>query len=145
MSTSPPSRGPDSPENPHAGQGSVTLDIGGDIGALVVKMPESTIGSEVEIQPEGVALKSPVHDHDHGHDAAHGHGHGHGHGLGFEDGYRPHVAVVRRPMPSGGEIPSLVFPELLEGRYELMDKGSDEVRMTVEIVGGEVTMSVWPT
>lgn len=141
MNTSPPSRGPDSPENPHAGQGSVTLDIGGDIGALVVKMPESTIGSEIEIQPEGVALKSPLHDHD----GAHGHGHGHGHGFGFEDGYRPHVAVVRRPMPGGGEIPSLVFPELVEGRYELMDKGSDEVKTTVEIVGGEVTMSVWPT
>jgi len=28
-------------ENPHAGQGSVVLDIGGDVGALVVTMPRS--------------------------------------------------------------------------------------------------------
>ncbi len=142
MNMSPPGRGPDSPENPHAGQGSVTLDIGGDIGALVVKMPDVMIGSEVEIQPEGVALKSPVHEHEHG--DGHEHGHGHGHGHGFDDGYRPHVAVIRRPMPSGGEMPSLVFPELVQGRYELMEKGSDEVQMVVEILGGEVTMAEWP-
>lgn len=135
MTQDSPNRGPDSPENPYAGQGSVALDIGGDVGALVVTMPASLIGSEVEIQPEGVALKSPDSDH----------GHGHGHGHGFDDGYRPHVAVVRRPMPSGAEIPSLVFSELVEGRYELMDKGSDEVRMVVEIIGGEVTMTEWPS
>ena len=28
------------PENPHAGQGPVVLDIGGNVGALVVAMPE---------------------------------------------------------------------------------------------------------
>ena len=36
-------------ENPHAGQGSVLLDIGGDIGALVVTMPKTRVGDEVEI------------------------------------------------------------------------------------------------
>jgi len=36
-------------ENPHAGQGSVVLDIGGDIGALVVTMPPVLEGVEVEI------------------------------------------------------------------------------------------------
>ena len=36
-------------ENPHAGQGAVLLDIGGDVGALVVTMPRSTVGEEVEI------------------------------------------------------------------------------------------------
>ena len=35
-------------ENPHAVQGSV-LDIGGDIGALVVTMPRELEGVEVEI------------------------------------------------------------------------------------------------
>jgi hypothetical protein len=31
-------------ENPHAGQGSVMLDIGGDVGALVVTMPPELEG-----------------------------------------------------------------------------------------------------
>lgn len=39
----------DSVENPPAGQGSVVLDIGGDVGALVVTMPPELEGVEVEI------------------------------------------------------------------------------------------------
>ncbi len=58
-------RPPDSPENPHAGQGCVLLDIGGDIGALVVTTPASMVGVEVEIAPEGTAF-GHHHDHDHG-------------------------------------------------------------------------------
>ena len=38
------------PENPHAGQGPVVLDIGGDVGALVVAMPETMAGVEIEIR-----------------------------------------------------------------------------------------------
>ncbi|HVD90213.1 MAG TPA: hypothetical protein VNB91_15070 [Jatrophihabitantaceae bacterium] len=37
-------------ENPHAGQGPVVLDIGGDIGALVIAMPEAMAGVEIEIR-----------------------------------------------------------------------------------------------
>jgi hypothetical protein len=116
-------------ENPHAGQGSVMLDIGGDIGALVVSMPPSMVGQEIEIAPVG----------GHRHEADHDHGHGHGHGQG----HRPHVAVVDRPVP-GGTQPSLVFPDLVEGSYELFDKGEDTVLMTVEILGGQVTETSWP-
>ncbi len=47
--------------------------------------------------------------------------------------------------PAAGEIPSLVFPELLSGRYELFDKGSTVVRMTVDVAGGAVTEAEWPT
>lgn len=129
-------REPDSPENPHAGQGAVMLDIGGDVGALVVTMPVAMVGLEVEIEGHGGQVEPHEHqadDHDHGH----GHGQGHGH-L-----HRQHVAVIRRPV-AGGEIPSLVFPELVEGRYDLFDKGSDEVRLTVDIRGGEVTSADWP-
>ncbi len=50
-------------ENPHAGQGSVLLDIGGDVGALVVAMPPSMVGTEIEIGPVG----GHRHGHDHGH------------------------------------------------------------------------------
>ncbi len=42
-----------SAENPYAGQGSVLLDIGGDVGALMVTMPAELDGVEVEIGPAG--------------------------------------------------------------------------------------------
>ena len=108
-------------ENPHAGQGSVLLDIGDDIGALVVTMPADLVGEEVEILDH-------VHVHDHEH-------HGRSH--------RPHVAVVSRPV-AGGAVPSLVFPELVEGTYRLAPKGTDDVRLTVTVRGGEVTTASWP-
>jgi hypothetical protein len=41
-------------ENPHAGQGrAVPLDIGGDVGALVVDMPPGLEGVEIEIRRTG--------------------------------------------------------------------------------------------
>ena len=116
-------------ENPFAGQGAVMLDIGGDVGALVVTMPSSMVGAEIEIAPVGEIR----HEHEH----SHGHGHGHGHT------HRVHVAVVDRPVSEGSQ-PSLVFPELVEGSYELFDKGAHDVLLTAEITGGQVTFSEWP-
>jgi hypothetical protein len=103
-------------ENPFAGQGSVLLDIGGDVGALVVTMPAAMEGVEIEL------------------DRASGHAHG---------GHRPHVAVVNRPV-ADGQVPSLVFPELVEGRYGLCLKGSADVVLVAEVRGGEVATAEWP-
>lgn len=108
-------------ENPYAGQGSVLLDIGDDVGAVVVVMPADLEGVEVEIRPEG------SHQHSHG---QHRHHH-------------PHVAVVNRPV-AGGRLPSLVFGEVKQGRYGLCLKESDEVALEVDVVGGEVTSATWP-
>jgi len=105
-------------ENSFAGQGSVLLDIGGDVGALVVTMPAAMVDFEVEIRPWG----SDDHDHRHHH---------------------PHVAVVERPV-TGAVVPSLVFPELVEGRYELYVKETGLVELTVDVIGGEVSTAVWP-
>jgi len=128
-------------ENPHAGQGSVLLDIGGDVGALVVTMPSAMVGIEIEIAPVGGQSRERSQDHDHhGHDHGHDHDHGHGHGHA----HRPHVAVVDRPV-TDGTLPSLVFPELVEGSYELFDKGEETVLMTADITGGQVTFVEWPT
>jgi hypothetical protein len=102
-------------ENPHAGQGAVLLDIGGDIGALVVTMPEVMLGEEVEVL---TGREEPGH-------------------------HRPHVAVVPRLGPSG-TVPSLVFPELVEGSYALVPKGTDDVRLLVDVRGGQVTTATWP-
>ena len=45
------SRSTPTPRTRTPGQGSVLLDIGGDVGALVVAMPASMVGVEVEIRP----------------------------------------------------------------------------------------------
>jgi hypothetical protein len=109
----------DHEENPWAGQGtSVLLDIGGDIGALVVTTPQELVGTEVEIRPRGVTTAGPQH--------------------------HPHVAVVLRPM-GARLVPSLVYPELLEGDYELYVKGTDLVELRVSVDGGKVTEAEWPT
>ncbi len=118
-------------ENPWAGEGSVLLDIGGDVGALVVDMPAALVGHEVEIDPVD-GRDRHEHPHDHGHD----HGHGHGH--------RRHVAVVPRRTPAG-IAPSVVFPDLHEGGYLLYAPGTDDVVLDVVVRGGEVTWATWPS
>jgi len=144
-------------ENPFAGQGAVLLDIGGEIGALVVTMPDGLEGLEVEIQPAGTGPKPLVHDqdgaagshdhehhdhehHDHGHDYAHDHDHDHDHDHGAE--HHPHVAVVNRPV-GDGSVPSLVFPDVVEGDYELVPKLGGPVQLAVRVNGGEVTTVAW--
>jgi hypothetical protein len=128
-------------ENAWAGQGAVLLDIGGDVGALVVLMPESAVGLEVEIRPlDGQArVRWPTHDHpEDPHDHSNDHSHHH------SDRDLAHVAVVARPVV-GGSQPSLVFGELEQGRYELFGKGRpDAVALTVEVTGGAVTSAAWP-
>lgn len=118
-----------SAENPFAGQGAVMLDIGGDVGALVVEMPAELVGVEVEIRPVG----SPAVPHEHG-ELGHGHHH---------EGHHPHVAVVARPADDA-LVPSLVFPELTEGEYELYVKPDGEVQLTAQVRGGEVVNAAWP-
>jgi hypothetical protein len=136
-------------ENPFAGQGSVMLDIGGDVGALVVTMPAALVDTEVEIRPVGVVTdhshgghhhdSSPGHSHDSSPGHSHGEGHGHDHGA-----HLAHVAVVERPVV-GGTVPSLVFAELTTGRYELFEKGCPQaVALSVEVEGGRVTTAEWP-
>ena len=118
-------------ENPYAGQGSVLLDIGGNVGALVVTAPREAVGLEVEIRPAGT---HGHHHHDHHQDGDHSHHH--------DPGHLPHVAVVNRPV-AGDTVPSLVYPELVEGRYELCLKGTDDVLVTVDVTGGAVTTATW--
>lgn len=119
-------------ENPHAGQGPVLLDIGGDVGALVVTMPVDTAGLEVEIRPVGATAGGRHH---HTHD--HGHSHTHSHRP------YPHVGVVARPA-DGRILHSLVYPSVRAGDYELCPIPGDVVAMTVTVVGGEVTELQWP-
>ncbi|MFC7488591.1 hypothetical protein ACOCJ7_08145 [Knoellia sp. CPCC 206453] len=128
-----------SSENPWAGQGSVLLDIGGTVGALIVTMPPETEGLEVEIRS---VERDHAHDHhtDHHHDGQEGRSHSH------EGGHQhhPHVAVVARPGPSQ-PVHTLVYPSLEEGRYDLVPIPGDRVVLTAAARGGEVTWVDWPT
>jgi hypothetical protein len=123
-------------QNRYAGQGAVVLDIGGDVGALIVEMPADLAGVEIELRPVS-AGSEPDHHHDHGgHDHHHDHGDDHDHAL-------PHVAVVSRPTEAG-PVPSLVFGEVLAGDYELYERLDGQVRLWVSVRGGEVTQTRWP-
>ena len=102
-------------DNSHAGQGAVVLDIGGDIGALIVSMPSEMEGIEIEICPAG---SRPA-------------------------GHVPHVAVVGRPTANGVHH-SAVFPELPQGAYDLNERHRREVALTVVVTGAEVTTAQWP-
>jgi hypothetical protein len=118
------------PENAWAGQGAVLLDIGGDVGALVVAMPAVTVGLEVEIRPLDGQHVGGAHPHHRRQEHSHDH--------------LAHVAVVARPV-AGGHLPSLVFPELEAGRYELFEMGRPEaVALRTEVRGGAVTSVDWP-
>jgi hypothetical protein len=131
-------------ENPFAGQGPVLLDIGGDIGALVVEMPADTDGLEVEIRPIGTTAARTTtqetgHDHGHTHASSDSPDERQGHGPASH----PHVGVVARPGATGPRH-TLVYPDLREGGYELVPIPGDRVALTVHVAGGEVTHAVWP-
>lgn len=110
--------------------GTVMLDIGGDIGALILMVPDTMHLAEIEI--------SPIADDDgdgetHSHD---GEGHHHTHAAG-----RTHVAVRERRGPSGVRY-AAIYPGLHAGTYTLW--GVDgTARDTVEITGGEVAQIDW--
>jgi ABC-type Zn2+ transport system substrate-binding protein/surface adhesin len=125
-------------ENPHAGHGSVVLDIGGDVGALVVAMPPELEGVEVEIKSHRPCNRGHYRGHNRDHLRSHDHRHLHDHGEEHDHDrehdheyphdhatHRPHVAVVARPTPLG-VIYSLVLPELVEGTYELYRRPPDQ-------------------
>ncbi|PZS17704.1 MAG: phospholipase [Pseudonocardiales bacterium] len=114
--------------------GTVVLDIGGDIGALILHAPESLAGVEIEISP---VVHDHGHDHEHDHDPGHDHGHDHGHGHGP----RTHVAIRERRGDSGVRF-AAIYPELHAGEYTLWDVNG-EAAERVSIVGGEITQIDW--
>ena len=117
-------------DNTHAGQGSVVLDIGGDIGALIVSAPAQLEGVEIEIRPTSSDHSTGTHVHTH-------HASGHEHHL-------LHVAVLGRPA-NGRILHTAVFAELTAGSYELYQRDGGAVALIVSIRGGEVTHASWPS
>jgi hypothetical protein len=102
-------------ENAHAGHGPVMLDIGGDVGALVVTAPAALDGQEIEIRP----IDRPAPEH------------------------LPHVAVLPRRTPNGIQH-SAVFAGLAAGSYELYRRPDGPVALSVTVIGSEVCQAHWP-
>jgi hypothetical protein len=84
----------------------VVLDIGGDIGALVIYTPADWCGREVELSQTGSA------------------------------DYRVHNQVHERSFNGRSQF-AAVYPELVQGRYDILDERDHPVD-TVTIVGGQV-------
>ena len=132
----------------------VVLDIGGDVGALVVSVPERYAGAEIEICPAGRRASRP----DEGGDwwvgewrGSHGEGHDHPHNHSHDDsGHHPaggpawpHVAVLGRPV--GGRLEfGAVYPGLKAGNYDLWFRPDGATALTVTVHGAQVATAGWP-
>lgn len=134
-------------ENPHAGQGAVVLDIGGEVGALVVTTPAGLVGAEIEICPAGRRDHQPDEG---GHwwqgewrptrrDEQHRSDQSHPRRLAW-----PHVAVVPR-RTSAGIRHAAVFPALRRGTYELWLRPHGSTVLIATVTGGTVTTATWPS
>jgi hypothetical protein len=77
--------------------GPVVLDVGGDIGALVLHTGADSVGHEIEISP----IEEPTR--------------------------RQHVAVHPRDLGGGDVAYAAVYPELVWGTYQLWSPAGDPV------------------
>jgi hypothetical protein len=96
------------------GAGSVVLELGGDIGVLVLHAPARLHGTEIEISPES--------------DGPHGH--------------RTH-SLVRERVTASGTSYAAVYPGVPAGRYTIWGDGGAPVGTAV-IAGGQVASFHWP-
>ena len=88
--------------------GPVVVDIGGDIGALIVRLDDDLEGSELPIE----SIDDPTLD--------------------------KHTGVWRRPLGNGRDsVVVAVFPDLVEGTYRLTARPGD-VPAEIVVVGGQV-------
>ena len=135
-----------------AGLGTVMLDIGGEIGALVITAPAGMEGQEIEIlptgdtphaDPAGWSSAAPSAADGPAGGADHVHADGTTHPHHDDTPHLLHVAVHRR-LAAGDAVWSAVFPELHEGTYDLHLRPDGPVRLAVVVTGGEVTHRAWP-
>jgi hypothetical protein len=95
------------------GAGTVILELGGDVGVLILDAPALLLGHEIEI--------SPVDG---------------GSGSGADPGHRTH-SMVRERVTGSGTSYAAVYPGVPAGRY-IVWRDADTPAGTVTIAGGEV-------
>ncbi len=86
--------------------GPVVVDIGGDVGALIVRLDRTLLGTELHLRRDGWA-------------------------------HTVHTGVWDRPL-GDRRVTVAVYPALVEGRYQILDRAGAVVR-TVSVEGGCVT------
>lgn len=96
---------------------SVVLDLGGDVGALVIYTGADLLGHEIEVSPVGTD------------------------GVPDPDAARTHAAVRLRTVRPR-ELYGVLIPDLSAGRYTVWDR--DVAVSIVEVVGGAVAECAWP-
>ena len=134
-------------EQPRTGQGAVALDIGDDVGALVVYTPPTLAGAELEICPAGRREDPPddgtgwwvgqwrtIHRHLDQPTPAQ---------QGPARPAWPHVSVLARHTPVG-TIHAAVFPALREGSYHIWRRPDGPTHLEADIHGATVTHATWP-
>jgi hypothetical protein len=122
---------PDTPRPAGFSLEDAVLDIGGDIGALILYADAEYDEREIEV--------SPIDEGDHAHEQADGAGEDHDTGHGH--GHRTHTAIHQRQ--AGGSLTYAgIYPELKAGEYRIWtdDPGLPD---RVVIVGGEVAEVDW--
>lgn len=122
----------------------VVLDIGDDIGALVVSTPPSMAGVEIEICPAGARDDTPDEGHGWWQGEWRSHHHPHPHDQHSLAPSWPHVAVLARPTPNGTQY-AAIYPGVREGRYELWVRPDGPTALTVTARRAQVTTADWPT
>lgn len=86
----------------------LVLDIGGDIGALIVYADEPWLGAEVDLSPVGVPRSHHLH------------------------------TMVRRRRVSGYDVFAGLYPEVQQGSYTIWAPTNGSPLGTVEVIGGQV-------
>jgi hypothetical protein len=114
--------------------GSVVLELGPGIGALLLHTPPELDGAEIEI--------SPVDESAHGHDHADDHGQPHDHDHGHQPGHRTHSQVRPRQTANGTRY-AAVYPGLAAGKYTVWRDASRQA-LDVVIESSQVTIAWWP-
>jgi len=130
---------PDAPRRAGFSLEDAVLDIGGDVGALILYTDADYAGHEIELSliDEVEPHDEHEHSHEHEHEPSHDHRHDHvdGHGA------RVHTAIHER---RAGELVTYagIYPELIAGTYRVwIDDPTLPNRVT--IVGGEVAELDW--
>ena len=87
----------------------LVLDIGGDIGAVVIYADEACLGWEVDLTPVGVPRSHHLH------------------------------TMVRRRRATGRDVIAGLYPHVPAGSYIVWGQGSSGPLGRVEVVGGRVS------
>jgi hypothetical protein len=86
----------------------LVLDIGGDVGALIVYTDESCLGSEIDLTPAGSPRSHDLH------------------------------TMVRRRRATGRDVVAGLYPEVRQGRYTVWGINGTGPLGEVEVTGGRV-------